>query len=573
VSIELAGARISSRAAWRPLALAVALLAGALWRTSAANRRQMIAAIGTALDRRASAAAALLAVTIAAVSAIFGSHVAGGADSSGYLSQSRLWAAGRITMAAPVIADRPWPERGRLVSPLGYRPTGVADELGPTYAPGLPWLMAAAAVVAGDAGRYVWTPLLAGLLVWGTFRLAAGAAPPSAALAAALLVAGSPPVLFEATQTMSDLPVAAVWTWVLVWGRRPGWRATWGAGLVAAVALLVRPNLVVAAGGIWLALLAIDTGPIGDRLKRAVMRALPLAAAALAIAAINARLWGSPFVSGYGPAAEIFGRDNVIPNLRDVWRWIGETRAWWIAAGLVAIGAFAIRSDGRRWWPPLALVVGVLASYLPYARFAEWWYLRFYLPAWPVLAAACVAGVWTVTARRAPDLTRLGLVAAAAGAALVGAADAERAGVFELWRGDQRYKDVGRYVAAHARPDAVVFAVQHSGSLAYYSGRTVARFDEVASGDLDRLCDDLAASGRDVWLVADDWEEPQIRARFAGQVRGRLDWAPIAEARVGTARVRVYDVATTTRATGPALIAVARGGVWPWARDRGTPAQ
>jgi hypothetical protein len=480
--------------------------------------------MATALDRRASAAAALLAVTIAAVSAIFGSHVAGGADSSGYLSQSRLWAAGRITMAAPVIADRPWPERGRLVSPLGYRPTGVVDELGPTYAPGLPWLMAAAAVVAGDAGRYVWTPLLAGLLVWGTFRLAAGAAPPSAALAAALLVAGSPPVLFEATQTMSDLPVAAVWTWVLVWGRRPGWRATWGAGLVAAVALLVRPNLVVAAGGIWLALLAIDTGPIGDRLKRAVMRALPLAAAALAIAAINARLWGSPFVSGYGPAAEIFGRDNVIPNLRDVWRWIGETRAWWIAAGLVAIGAFAIRSDGRRWWPPLALVVGVLASYLPYA-------------------------------------------------ALVGAADAERAGVFELWRGDQRYKDVGRYVAAHARPDAVVFAVQHSGSLAYYSGRTVARFDEVASGDLDRLCDDLAASGRDVWLVADDWEEPQIRARFAGQVRGRLDWAPIAEARVGTARVRVYDVATTTRATGPALIAVARGGVWPWARDRGTPAQ
>jgi len=75
-------------------------------------------------------------------------------------------------------------------------------------------------------------------------------------------------------------------------------------------------------------------------------------------------------------------------------------------------------------------------------------------------------------------------------------------------------------------------------------------------------------NGGNVWLIADDWEEPEIRRRFAGQARGGLDWAPIAEARIGPTRVRVYDLATPTRATGPALIAVATGGVWPWARDR-----
>ena len=137
-----------------------------------------------------------------------------------------------------------------------------------------------------------------------------------------------------------------------------------------------------------------------------------------------------------------------------------------------------------------------------------------------------------------------------------------------MWRGEQRYRDVGRWVADHAGADAVLLAVQHSGALAYYTGRTIARFDELPSDDLDRLCQQLAAAGRDVWLVADDWEEPEIRRRFAGQARGGLDWAPIAEARVGPARVRVYDLATPTRATGPALIAVATGGVWPWARDR-----
>ena len=212
------------------------------------------------LDRRAPRTAGLLAAVLLAVSAVLGAHVAGGADSSGYLSQSRLWAQGRITVAAPVLVDAPWPERGRFVAPLGYRASVRPDELGPTYAPGLPWLMALAAAILGDAGRYIWTPIAAGLFVWATYRLAAASAPPAVALAAALIVAGSAPVLFEAMQTMSDLPVAALWAWVLVWLGQPGWRATWGAGLLAAVALAVRPNLVVAAGAIWIAALAIDPG-------------------------------------------------------------------------------------------------------------------------------------------------------------------------------------------------------------------------------------------------------------------------------------------------------------------------
>ena len=188
-------------------------------------------------DRHAPWLAAVLALAVTLLSALYGSHVAGGSDSSGYLSQSRLWAAGRLTADAPVISDAPWPARGQLVAPLGYRPAPAPDQLGPTYAPGLPLLMALGAAVAGDAGRYVWTPLAAGLLVWATFRLAAFAAPPSAALAAAALVATSPPMLFQTTETMSDLPVAALWAWALVWLRRPGTGARAAAGVFSAVAL------------------------------------------------------------------------------------------------------------------------------------------------------------------------------------------------------------------------------------------------------------------------------------------------------------------------------------------------
>ncbi len=228
--MTVAGLRLSSRSPWRPAAVALLLLVVGLWRMSGDERRRLLAAVAAGLDRIAPWTAGLAAVVVAVASTVYGTHVAGGADSSGYLSQSRLWANGQLAAAAPVVSEAPWPARGVLVAPLGYRPTARPDELGPTYAPGLPWLMALGAVALGDAGRYVWTPVLAGALVWGTFRLATTAAPPSVALGAALLVAGSPPMLFQATQTMSDLPVAALWVWVLVWLHAPGWRATLGAG-------------------------------------------------------------------------------------------------------------------------------------------------------------------------------------------------------------------------------------------------------------------------------------------------------------------------------------------------------
>lgn len=573
VVLQWGDVRVSSRSAWRPAAAALVLIAAALWRTTSAERKQLVGDAARTVDRGAPWLAGSLALLVAATSAVLGGHVAGASDASGYVSQSRLWAAGRVTVPAPVLTDAPWPERGRLVSPLGYRPTTTPDELGPTYAPGLPWLMAAGAAIAGDTGRYAWTPLGSGLLVWGTFALTAAAAPPAVALAAALLVAGSPPVLFAAMQTMSDLPVAALWVWVLVWVRRPGTGAAIGAGLVAGLALAVRPNLVLAAGAVWAASVAADGGPLPARLRRAALGAVPLAMAAVAVALLNRRLWGSPFISGYGGTGELFGAVNVIPNLRAVWGWTAETRGYWTATGLCALIGLAMRREGGRWWPGLGLAVGVFASYLPYAQFVEWWYLRFYLPVWPVVAAALAVAAWRWAGRWSPDAALLTIAGVALVTALAGAADAAARDVFDLWRGEQRYAAVGDYVRAHASDDAVIFAVQHSGALAYYGERVIARFDEVAPDGLDRLCTALAASGRDVWLVADDWEEPGIRARFATERRGRLDWAPLAEARVGSARVRVYDLAAPTRAVGPALIPVATRGPWPWTRGRGAAAK
>ena len=206
------------------------------------------------------------------------------------------------------------------------------------------------------------------------------------------------------------------------------------------------------------------------------------------------------------------------------------------------------------------------ASYLVYAVFAEWWYLRFYLPAWPVLAATAAWAAWQLSARWMPEGAPLLVAAAALALGLTGVQDAAAAGTFALWQSEQRYAAVAEFVREAAPANAVVLSVQHSGAVAYYARRTIGRWDVLPADQLDAWCARLAAAGRATWLVVDDWEEPPFRERFAGAVRGRLDWAPIGEARVGPGRVRVYDLGTPTRATGPALIPVVTGWSWPWNR-------
>ncbi len=253
VAFTVAGLRVSSRSATRPALLAAVLLAGALWGWAAGDRRRHLARARHRGDAVAPWAAALAALALAVTSAAFGGHVAGGADASGYVSQSRLWAEGHVRVSAPALAADSWPTRGWLVAPLGYAPSSVEGELGPTYAPGLPWLMAAGAAVAGEVGRYVWTPLFAGLLTWGTFLLSRRAAPPLVAFGAAMIVATSPPVLFAAMQTMSDLPAAALWLGALLLLDSPRAGGTLVSGTLAALALVVRPNLVLVAGAVWVA--------------------------------------------------------------------------------------------------------------------------------------------------------------------------------------------------------------------------------------------------------------------------------------------------------------------------------
>lgn len=569
VAFSVAGVRVSARGPTRPALIGLVLLALALWRLTPQARRVAVARTAARTDRVAPWVAALIAVGLAALSAVYGAHVAGGADSSGYLNESRLLQQGRVTMPVAAIDGQEWPWRGWLTSPLGFSPSPIPERLAPTYAPGLPLLMAAGAAVLGEAGRFLWTPLLVGLLVALTYRWAAAVTPPTIALAATVLVASSPPLLFAAVQTMSDVPVSALWlAALLLAGGARLWRQV-AAGLVLALAVLVRPNLVLVAGAVWLASL-LAGGDGADRIKRAIVVGAPAGMAAIGIAMMNRRLWGSALSSGYGSAAILYAWAPVPENLAAIWRWTGETGGYWMPFGVVAAIVAGLRD--RRWRGGALLAATVFASYLPYFVFKEWWYLRFYLPAWPVAATGAAAGAWWLLRGRLGELSPIVVLALALAVAATGERRAHAVDIFGFWRDDQRYAAIGTFVREHTSPRAVIVAVQHSGALAYYGGRSIGRFDHVNGDALDVTCERWRRDGREVWAVLEAWEEVEFRQRFAGQVRGRLDWAPIGESRVGPTRVRIYDLADPTRQTAPALVPPGPSRPWPWLRPW-TPAQ
>src|SRR5262249_29830537 len=157
-----------------------------------------------------------------------------------------------------------------------------------------------------------------------------------------------------------------------------------------------------------------------------------------------------------------------------------------------------------------------LAAYLAYGTFEVWLYLRFLLPAGG--AAATLIGVGSVTVARAVPTPWGRLAAAATLAALVATtvSFAWRASVFGGLRdGERRYIEVGEFVARALPANAAIFAVQHSGSLRFYGARMTLRFDRIEQGSEARVAAEVERAGLHPYLVADDFELPQVRSKFA----------------------------------------------------------
>jgi len=121
-----------------------------------------------------------------------------------------------------------------------------------------------------------------------------------------------------------------------------------------------------------------------------------------------------------------------------------------------------------------------------------------------------------------------------------GIVEAARRETFNVARGEAKYVDVARVVAAITDPDAVIISMQHSGSLRYYAGRLTLRWDYGDPAWLDRTIDWLAAHGHHPYFALEPQEIDAMRARAAAtSVAARLDWTPMVVFPSGG--VRLFD--------------------------------
>ena len=528
--------RLSSRQPLRPLIVGLAIAGWYVWKYSRAERE----ADGRWLHRW-SARVLPWAVPVAVVLALYvgvhyGSFAAAGSDSYGYVSQARLWLGGLPRVPQPWVQDFSWPNREWVFSPLGYRPYSPDGTIVPTYPAGLPMIMALSLAVLGENGPFYVAPVAGALLVWFTYLLGreATGSKTAGALASVFLLA-SPVFLAHLLVPMSDVPAAAGWTLVAVLVLK---RRTLAAGLASGLSLLIRPNLVLLA--------AMPVFAWQQRREPLVLFAIGVVPGLVAIMVINTLLYGGPLSTGYGSLFEPYALSSLPQNLRNYAGWLVLTQTPLILLALLPLFVRrALRADDASLSPRACLgaIFGLtLVSYLFYATFDNWFYLRFLLPAYPALFVLMAAAVrWL--ALKLPSEARVSAAALVCAVMIPYGVNFARNGeVFRVAAFEQRHVRAANEVASRTPSDAVVLSVQHSGSVRYYANRITLRYDWLKEDGLDSALRDLAAKGRRAYLVVDDWEEKEFRARFSPANRaGRLDWAPIA--RVPTSpEVRIFEM-------------------------------
>ena len=541
---------LRSRDPRRSLMLAVVLLVlrGALYRETVRDDTERAAAL---VRRGAGVGAVGLVLLLVCHTVRFGTFSVGGADAYGYVSQAYGWARGELPRPARLPITLPFPSGDLMLTPLGYRLGPEPRTIVPTYAPGLPLMMAVAALTLGACGPFLIVPVCAALLVWLTYTWGRHTAGPAAGFIASLVIVTSPIVLYQSLWPMSDVPAGTLWTGAAVTSLLRGTR--WNAlatGLWTAAGLLVRPNLLLLT---LVPLGQVAAGARGrERWIRVVLFCAGVIPAALLIATLNAMWYGAPWHSGYGSAADLYSIENISVNVRRYSGWLLQSQSWWVLLAVVPLLPVM-----RRYAEPTSIRLAVvmvavtLLCYVGYAPFDAWWYLRFMLPAMGAVAVLIGAGIVAI-ARQIPQpwgrvaagcvlwLTVLSALRFAVGVGVFGGSKA----------GELRYVDIGRFVGRTLPDNALIFTMQHSGNIRFYGGRLTIRYDFLDKDWASRATAELERLGYHPYMVIDDWEAPYVRNQFGFAPDSPLPWQVFARMRE-LGGLTVFDMATRAHSLTP----------------------
>jgi hypothetical protein len=117
---------------------------------------------------------------------------------------------------------------------------------------------------------------------------------------------------------------------------------------------------------------------------------------------------------------------------------------------------------------------------------------------------------------------------------------------FHARDGESKFLLAARLVRQRTSPNSVILCGLHSGTVSYYGGRVSLRADVLDPKWLDRTLDWLSARGVHPYLLAEEEEVKNFRARFGGESwRGRLPMSPTTLLIAPTTKVYFYDLLQT----------------------------
>jgi hypothetical protein len=540
--------RLSSRDPFRPVVAAVVFLI-AYWFFA----RDVLGALATRLELGARRHARFISLALALgtfiVGCRWGTDVAAGSDSYGYLSQADLWRAGHLKIDQS--AFQPWPYDEWTLTPLGYRPGSDRNTIVPTYPPGLPLLVAASEAVIGPRGRSVLVPFFGALTVWLTFFLGTLLVDEIVGLLACLLMAVSPAFLYHIMWPMSDVPATAAWALALAFAllRRP-----WLSGTLVGAALAIRPNLLLLTVGVGL--IAMSRFSTTSREERALvferkslgLFVLGIVPAAVGVALFNTRLYGAPWNFGYPEG--LFSSRNVWPNAIQYSRWLVQTQTPFL---LLAIPPLLSRrfALANTWIQGPAVRTGlwsflaaIAVSYLPYSRFGfdEWPYVRFMLPGIPLLLIAALGCLRSAKEHFAPPYSVVLLTFVVPLVFAWELTAAKSLGAFTIGSDLEHGVVVARDVSELTPEGSVLFSMFHSGSARYYGNRMTVRYDWLPEDALDSAVDILSTRGLRSYFLLESWEIELARQRFgAHSAAGRFDQPPVKQWSFSNGMAALYE--------------------------------
>jgi hypothetical protein len=293
--------------------------------------------------------------------------------------------------------------------------------------------------------------------------------------------------------------------------------------------------------------------------QRLLLFAVGIVPACAGIATLNAIWYGSPLNTGRQPLGEIYYWENLWPNVLSYSRWLIETETPIV---LLAVAApFVLGATIRNGSAPTdrrslaitycSFIAGTFASYVLFRQFDAWWYLRYLLPAFPPLVVLTSVVLVAVANRWLPAARTMAVALLIGAVAWQGINYSRHQGVFEFREGERKYAAVGQYIGRRLPERGVFLAMQHSGSVRYYSGRPTVRYDLVPPQDLDSVVADLQRLGYHPYIVLENWEEEIFRGLFrTHSPLAALDWPPVAMLQHATV-VRIYDAARGQEPGGP----------------------